>query len=270
MINLGKRKKKLDIFPGYKKVRLPDRAKLSNLINACKGNRTISSFATDCGFSSPSILRAIKDFDSPISEELMQEMYNHADPNIDFTLQEFLDAYGMVPVESINTEDFKPNELKITEKTTNNISYAKEIENISRLVLQDALLSKNFSIFRVQRDARINHTTFDLIIDTNTFEEDEIKKWCIEIKATSFAEDKLLEKMFSSLYLRTEKDEKYKVSLALIDNRVFDTLCEKYKNIEVIDDISFILIDRINYKLNKEFILRKKGEERRKKSLLEN
>ena len=274
---MGKRKKVENVFPGYVRVGLANRPKLTEFIKAAQGNRTLTQFANECGFSVPTLGRAINEYEKPISEELISKIFEKADPKITFTLNDLLEAYGMKFIDS-------PDETFIDTKkhavTDNNSSleikklseekikiYEREIENICRLTIQDALLVNGYTIFKLEQNQKIGNREWDLIIKTNAFDDDGIKNWYIEIKS-GFEVDRFLAELFSSLYLYSDSEERNKISLVIVDAKAFYVIRNQYKDVEIVDDVSVILVDRMKFKISGEFYFKKKGETVRKKSKL--
>ena len=145
--------------------------------------------------------------------------------------------------------------------------YAREIKNICRLTIQDSLLANGYSIFKVEQNQNFFNREWDLIIKTNAFEEDSIKNWYIEIKS-GVEVDRFLEELFSSLYLYSDSEEKNKISLVIVDPKAFYVIRNQYEDVEIVDDVSVILVDRMKFKISGEFYFKKKGESSRKQSKL--
>ena len=145
--------------------------------------------------------------------------------------------------------------------------YAREIKNICRLTIQDALLVNGYTIFKLEQNQKIGNREWDLIIKTNAFDDDGIKNWCIEIKS-GFEVDRFLAELFSSLYLYSDSEERNKISLVIVDAKAFYVIRNQYKDVEIVDDVSVILVDRMKFKISGEFYFKKKGETVRKKSTL--
>lgn len=274
---MGKRKKVENVFPGYVRVGLPNRPKLTEFIKAAQGNRTLTQFANECGFSVPTLGRAINEYEKPVSEELISKIFEKADPQITFTLNDLLEVYGMKFLDSsevaidvkkqiAGTDNNSSLEIKKLSEEKRKI-YEREIENICRLTIQDALLANGYSIFKLEQNQKIGSRDWDLIINTNAFEEDGIKKWYIEIKS-GVEVDRFLEELFSSLYLYSDSEEKNKISLVIVDPKAFYVIRNEYEDVEIVDDVSVILVDRMKFKISGEFYFKKKGETSRKQSKL--
>lgn len=274
---MGKRKKVENVFPGYVRVGLANRPKLTEFIKAAQGNRTLTQFANECGFSVPTLGRAINEYEKPVSEELISKIFEKADPQITFTLNDLLEVYGMKFLDSsevaidvkkqiAGTDNNSSLEIKKLSEEKRKI-YEREIENICRLTIQDALLANGYSIFKLEQNQKIGSRDWDLIINTNAFEEDGIKKWYIEIKS-GVEVDRFLEELFSSLYLYSDSEEKNKISLVIVDPKAFYVIRNEYEDVEIVDDVSVILVDRMKFKISGEFYFKKKGETSRKQSKL--
>lgn len=78
-----------------------DKERLAQYLEKAKGERTMKQFAEACGVNPSTFSRiANKRFTGASSEMLMRAIYDHAAPNCGFSLDELMDANGMVPVES--------------------------------------------------------------------------------------------------------------------------------------------------------------------------
>jgi transcriptional regulator with XRE-family HTH domain len=83
----------------YLQVRIPDKEKLSRLLNKLKGDdRTMAQYAADCGDISPSTLSRILNgrISKPLSIDVLQKLYEHKSPDCELEFRYLADANGMM------------------------------------------------------------------------------------------------------------------------------------------------------------------------------
>lgn len=85
-------------FPGYVKVKGPDRNMIAKLTVKAKWERGFNQFSQESGISIISFSGLV--YGGPMEEDLgdlIVKLAQHADPRSELTLDDFLRAYGMLP-----------------------------------------------------------------------------------------------------------------------------------------------------------------------------
>jgi len=109
-------------FPGYVKVKSPDRNMIAKLTVKAKWERGFNQFSQESGISIISFSGLV--YGGPTEEDLgdlIIKLAQHADPRSELTLDDFLRAYGMLPeAEAAQKEE-------VTRKAWDNIAKLEKL-----------------------------------------------------------------------------------------------------------------------------------------------
>lgn len=260
-------------FPGYRRVREPDKDKLADIVVRAKGkNRSLTEFAKTCGVSPSTISRIInKKTIKANSNDLIAAIAENADPAGGVTLSELLDAHGLQSI-SENPENFvkesKLNYLQLAylhqnygaDATDENGNVIKEsaLEKSARWIIQNELLMRGYNVSLKFREDIVSLSTVryisDFTIETNALEMNGILEWAFDVHRSGIRP--IMQKLswvFGAAYLDGLKTRGIKVSLITVDIEEFKAVKERFQNIKIKDCISVILIDNFNRCILEEF-----------------
>lgn len=94
------RKKKETVFPGYIRMREPEKEALGQLVERAIGEkRSLTEFAELCGVSPSTISRIVNGkFTTPISDCTILAIAENADPDSGVSLEDLLAVHGLAPI----------------------------------------------------------------------------------------------------------------------------------------------------------------------------
>ena len=144
-------------FPGYIRIKEPDKNGLAELTVLAKGEkRSLTEFAKQCGVSVSTLSRVVNAKSaSPNSDDLIAAIARNSDPASGVTIQQLLEAHGLAAVdlkiENTGKIDWNKTISKTKEKTILNESMYEEK---AREILQNELLTRGYNVM-VQKDVNI-------------------------------------------------------------------------------------------------------------------
>lgn len=103
-------KEEVEMSEEYVQARVPDKTRLAELINQCKGpDRTMNDFCTECGISPATMSRIINGKNvKAVDTDFLKAVWDHRTPNSSVKWDNLMRADGYVPSEvqqRINRED---------------------------------------------------------------------------------------------------------------------------------------------------------------------
>lgn len=284
------RKKKESVFPDYIRVRYPDTEVLAMLTKKAIGKkRSAAEFAEACGLSKSTISRIINEkFTTPVSDGVIAAIAKNADPESGVSLKDLLAAHGLIPVILVNEGKAIPlDESKGPKKPprpdANNTSSYKAIVDVNssalsravatilassiednllphrfREIIQSALLEKGYTLELHQDIDIVKMPQFrykvPFAFTTNAVEVDGLHMWAFDIHDdVRFSLYQKISWIFGTAYIESPRQNGIKISLVTMDKDQFMEAKEKFKDIEITDCISIILIDITNKCVVEEF-----------------
>lgn len=283
------RKKKESIFPDYVRVRYPDMAVLAMLTKKAIGaNRSLTEFSEACGLSKSTISRIINEkFTTPVSDGVIAAIAKNAAPESGVSLKDFLAAHGLIPVILVNEGKAVPLDEskgpKKPPKSNANYSSYKAIVDVNssslsravatilassledsllprrfREIIQSALLEKGYTIELHQDIDIVKNPQFrykaPFAFTTNAVEVDGLRMWAFDIHDdVRFSLYQKISWIFGTAYIESPHRNGIKISLVTMDKEQFMEAKEKFKDIEITDCISIILVDITDKRVVEEF-----------------
>lgn len=277
-----------DIFSDYVRVKKPDKQKLAELADRAKGGRSVNQFARECGVNPSTISRLINaEGTKPNSDDLIAAVAANADPDSSVTLEDMLDAHGLmrldIPVNSLKDSDIQkgkkvvdqilekygdmPASGKADVKRKMAVMYKEsELENAAREAVQNELLLRGYSLEPLQFTTQSMKQFGDFGYKTNAVSELGLDEWIFDVKSNirinvTGQGKRFLSYAFALAYMKSPKDRKQKISFVVDHPTLFNQLVDMCKGIKIYDVFSVILIDRGIRKVIKEFQIPCKGME---------
>lgn len=248
----------------FKKTHEVDKEKFAGLLLVAKGNRTMKTFALECGVN-PSTFTRITQMTNKgaSSQELIEAIAAHADPKSGVTLEALADANGYT-IE----KDSGIKALKLT-------SYIDNTETLVRNLLVQGLLDRGQEI----RMGKIRYTfskslslSPDALIMTEAFgKKDEV--WFVDTTIgtpriaraaegnpinKSRVKQMAFEKFARFVFISMNPVELFRPSrftLVVLDREMYDIIVEEFAETVVCTDISVMYIDLLNNCIAAEFML---------------
>lgn len=94
------RLKKADLFSGYVRTREPDSARLAELVNLAKGERSARQFADDCGLNNATISRILNQTaGGPPTDAVIARIALNVEEGSGVTVEQLLEAAGKTAAE---------------------------------------------------------------------------------------------------------------------------------------------------------------------------
>ncbi len=218
----------------YIRVRDPDKAMLSELVIKAKGPaRSMRQFASDLGVNPSTLSRIVNMQTAGANKDtLIADIAEKADPESGVTFEKLMEAHGMEK-----------------QQYNNKIELFSRFEQRCRMVIQDELLKRGYSISAMQEGR--GKDIYDILIKTDAVSHGE-GRWAFDFKM--FSSDprisgipvgmgrtrQCVDRIMSKFY--TETAEADKVSVVVERRQIFEQLKSMYSNICIPDEISFILI----------------------------
>lgn len=253
----------------FVRVAAPNKATLAKLLAGAKGEgRTMKQFATECGTSQAAFSRIIhQSYKGPLSDEMIETIAEHADPESGVSLDSLMGANGMARVLDSHTV-FRDSGIEVEKSFVNAVLL--ELERSDRLISYE-----NDRSFQVG-------TTFkfrpDLLVRVKS-EDKESYLWAFELivpgigltgkqqegnighhdKSIRVYGREFMEKMGRILPLFYNNEEPIeKFSLVIADRKIFDYFVSEYaENYQVPFEMSFILYNTEKEIMEKEVVLKK-------------
>lgn len=219
-----------------------DREKTVDLFNRAMGPRSKRKFADDLGVNVSSVSRISNGQVNEINPSLLAKIAFYADPNSDVTLDQLMEAQGL-----------------IDSKERAKLSYRYEEE--CRRIMVDELLRRGNSVnygSQPELDDIQKQMFADFVIKTNALGAEE-SRWIVECKMMSQYSMLPIGSGRSKIWIDSAMAYYYcggeagRISL-IVDNRaVFEQMKKKMSELTVPDEISVILISTSQGKILDEY-----------------
>lgn len=272
------RRKKLDIFPGYTRVREPDKESLSRLVEMAKGDRSLNDFAKACGLNPSSLSRLInKKNIGASSDSVIAVIALNASPESGVTVEQLLAAHGLEPVDENRL--ISPHEalMMLVQSSSDESVHLMHLENAAEKdqnrsaiqikvcmeAIMKSLLQNGYSIgmskdVTVMRGPLYDYTA-DFVIETNALYSEGLNKWAfsyikrqgigIVFDATSF---------FAGAFMDSPSARGIKFSFVTDDESSFYYFKKCYRQICIPERMSILLVDPKTKEVNAEFIMHRR------------
>ena len=255
----------------FKKTHELDKERFAELLILAKGDRTMQSFAVECGVNPSTFTRIIQKVNKGnSSQDLIEAIAEYADPTSGVTLEALAEANGFTVEKG---DGIKAKKLSAA---------FDNADLLVRNVVVQGLLDRGAGV----RMGRIRYTfskslslSPDALIMTDAFgNTDEI--WFVDsivgiprmthVEGNPIAKSRVkqmaFEKFSRFVFISMSKEElcrPSRYSLAVFDKEMYDIIVEEFSETVVPTDISVILIDRLNNCIAEEFMLPhiEKGEQ---------
>ncbi len=218
----------------YMRVRDPDKETLAELVIRAKGpKRSMRQFAADIGVN-PSTLSRITNMQtaSANKDSLIAGIAAHADKDSGVTFEMLMEAHGMEKQGRMRSQE----------------AYNR-FEQKCRMVIQDELLKRGYSISNLQMADPV--APFDISLKTDAVNHGD-GIWAFEFRM--FSPDprisgiptgmgmtqRCMDAIMRMFYIGNTKVDK--VSLVVQYREIFEQLKQRYSDLCITDEISFILI----------------------------
>jgi len=220
-----------------------DQDKLISLVLAAKGSRSMRKFADDMGVNVSSISRIVNGKVTEISDTLLAKIAFHADPASGVTLEQLMEAQGIVD-----------------QKDQKNL--ARRYEEDCRRIVADELLKRGYSVTYPQIGLRTfagsNAYDFEIITDAIPHGGG---RWLIETKMMTEYSRYPVGSGRTGLWLDSAMAMYYRgehvarISL-IIDHKVmYEQLKDRLSRLSIADEISIILISTKQGKILDEYVV---------------
>lgn len=217
----------------------PDTDKLIRLVVKSIGSRTMRQFANDLGVNVSSISRIVNGKTTEISDLLLAKIAIYADPDSGVTLEELMDAQGIIESKSAR-------------------SLYKKFEDDSRRIIVDSLLKTNYSVNYYQGPS---NKPYDFGIITDALDiPDGI--WLFECKMMGQRlksiygfykiTDEWLHKAAFTFFCGEKAD---RISLIIDDDSAYDYIVKQFSKYTIRDTISVILVSTDLGKVVDEYVI---------------
>lgn len=236
-----------------------DKERLAQYLEMAKGERTMKQFAEECGVNPSTFSRiANKKFAGASSETLMRAIFDHAVSNCGFTLDDLMDANGMVPAGSVRINEYRFQELSVIDLITSEIT-----RRASAVVYLHKKLRLSKSMGYMP----------DVLYESESFDGNGM--WALDIIfASQFASrrdgDKQITKQRNRMMNRRrffERLARYatigyfhpeevpqRFSFIILDKDFFEDIVTEYGEQKFRNDVSLVLVDVNKLKVTGEFI----------------
>lgn len=255
--------------PRYTRGKPVDKERLAQYLEAAKGpGRTMKQFAEECNVNPSTLSRiANKKLVGASSETLMQAIFEHAASNSGFTLDELMDANGMVPVGSVRISEYRLQEMKATELITTEIMlrvravvYPKRQLRLSRTMgyspdvvfESESFGGNNLWAFDVVMGSRFVYHNADDSID-----EQYTKRRNKMMNIRRFF-DRLAR--YTALHYFHFEEVPQRFTYVLLDKDYYEDIIAEYGEQTFKGYVSLLLVDANNLKILDEFIFPHGGE----------
>lgn len=237
----------------YIRVRDPDKEELSELVIRAKGlKRSMRQFAADIGVNASTLSRIVNMQTARANRDaLIVSIAENADPKSGVTLDMLMKAHGM-------------------EKRPQGDGWEnyKKFEQRCRMVIQDELLKRGYSVSVVPDVKARDGFRFDLYLKTDAVSHGS-GVWAFEFRMMSpdpgisgiptgmGRTERCVDRIMSSFYTGTAGADK--VSVVVEHRAIFEQLKSRYSELCVPNEISFILISGDH--ISDEYVIPMKGRE---------
>lgn len=243
-----------------------DKERLAQYLEMAKGERTMKQFAEECGVNPSTFSRiANKKFTGASSETLMRAIFDHAVPNCGFTLDELMDANGMVPAGRVQITGYPYQELVVNDLITS---------EITRRVGATVCLRKKLRLSKTMG------YTPDILCESESFHGNGM--WALDIIFASHfasrrdgdASDKQFDKIRNRMMNRRRffdrlaryatigyfhpEEVPQRFSFIVLDKNFFEDIVMEYGEQKFQGDVSLVLIDVNNLKVTDEFVFQRR------------
>lgn len=246
------------LFPKFKRINEPDFERISVLTKKAMGNRTILSFAEDCGLSKTTISRILNmQLKTSLVDEIVDTIVKNSSHNSGVTLLDFLDANGMVEMTENETYD----EIIVKDmEVSSRPEYAKKFESAGRKLIESRFNHFGFehSIIKGDDFDSIPHFAFDVEYQTNAFSEHEITNWSFDFIYYTNNDNKetfynKLSKVFASAFLFPKAMKNRAITIVTNATELYEDVLYDFCSAEVTVPISIIVADVITGKIYEEY-----------------
>jgi len=246
------------LFPMFKRINEPDFERISLLTKKAMGNRTIISFAEDCGLSKTTISRILnKQLKTSLVDEIVDSIVKNSSPNSGVSLLEFLDANGMVEMSENETYD------EIVTKDMGVFArpeYAKKFANAGRKLIENRFRKYGigYSAIENHKFDDIPHFAFDLEYTTDGLSEYEINNWSFDFIYYSHNDNKeifynKLSKVFAAAFLFPQAMKNRAITIVTNAIELYEDILYDFCSVQVSVPISIIFADVITEKIIEEY-----------------
>lgn len=253
------RLKKVNLFPGYARVKEPNFEVIARCTELSKGNRTVREFATLCEVSPSTISRILnQQITAPIADGLLVKICELAPKDSGVTRDVMLVANGLHPVrieESATKEEVE----KVVNKINGTVNRDGPLaERICREILQDYLLLNGYSL-KVKKDSGIYNLqgfkySADFVFETDVYESIGVSDWCFDVVlGIQHGFNRRLDMIFSACYLHQVSDQGKKVSLVFVDKMAYEQYKHQVERLYIDDYVSLILINPADRRVEEEY-----------------
>lgn len=250
-------------MPGeYTRGKPLDKEKLAQFLDIAKGpTRTMKQFAEECGVN-PSTFSRIsnKKISTPCSEAVIRAIYEHKDPNSEFSLDILMAANGMIPYGMARTNRF------VAEKTVAEfIMDEMQIRGCTvysgkRLMFSKSMAYRWDILCVDERFGGNGLWGFDIVPSSNNsyrkgldIPEDRARRNRMFDKQRFYSR---LSRYAAIRYFHPE-DVPQRFSFVVYDKAYYDNILEEYGDQKFYDDVSLLLVDIESRKLTEEFIFKR-------------
>lgn len=223
-----------DALSEYIRVRDPDKESLAELVIRAKGpKRSMRQFAADLGVNASTLSRITNmQTASANKDSLIADIAAHADKDSGVTFEMLMEAHGMEKQRDMSSKE----------------AY-KRFEQRCRMVIQDELLKRGYSVSNLQMASPVE--PFDISIKTDAVNHGD-GIWAFEFRMISpdprisgiptgmGRTQRCMDAIMRMFYTGTTKVDK--VSLVVQHREIFEQLKQRYSELCIPDEISFILI----------------------------
>lgn len=253
----------------------PNLEKVSEYISKFIGKgRSASEYANVCGCTPATISNIKNGRQNKITPELAMALWKNRDLDCDVTEEEFFQACGLTLKDSAET-------MSEYEKATDdyicrpNNRDNEKLSYLVRIIIQDLLLSKKFSIEKVfngymAEDCFRRKILFEILIASNALESYGYK-WAIKVMS-NFDDynviEHFLEKLFAKICAQKNDAEKIKFSVVIFNEKIFNYVKKECQNIYLPSYVSLILINEVSQTIRDEYILNFKNSDEHVDSVL--
>lgn len=258
-------------FSGFVRVKEPDKDALADLVKMAMGEeRSLTSFALDCGVSPSTLSRIINKRTSKAnSDDLIAAIAENADPQSGVTLSALLEAHGLqrIPeqesaeIHSIHAANPQNGNRKERAVQTD----GSALERSARNIIQNELLSRGYTVSLEMRrnlvDIKNLRYLADFSIRTDALQSIGIENWSFDVHYSAVRP--ILHKLswlLGAAYLSRFRERGEKVSIITIDSDEYNDVMNRFGNVTIKDCISVILIDNYRRKILKEFQIPMEGQ----------
>lgn len=241
-----------------------DQQKVMELILAAAGDRSLRQFAIDAGLS-PGYLYRVKSGDYRLTPDVIRRLTSAAaDPQGNIGYEDLMRAAGY-------QDDNQERMMSWSDEVTPDAKHrrmwkereikAKEFENVAEGIVLKSLLNKEIEFTKASEKEdkpSIGRLTPDMKLK---LKKEEIKEWWIEFKyldadrrSSRLMGRRIINMIFGQL-LGTPSKKTRKISIAVNDPVFFNQIAEYKNQTSYRGELSVMLIDTENFKVEKEVYL---------------